>query len=99
MTASHPSTRDLAVLIGRFQPFHDGHLSLLKQALDMATRVVVVIGSAFQARSPKHPFSWEQRADMVRRALPASDRERVMFAPIRDYFNETRWLAAVRHGV
>jgi bifunctional NMN adenylyltransferase/nudix hydrolase len=99
MTASHLSRRDLAVLIGRFQPFHDGHLSLLKQALDVATRVVVVIGSAFQARSPKHPFDWEERAEMVRRALPASERKRVMFVPVRDYFNETRWLAAVRHGV
>ena len=99
MTATPPSTRDLAVVIGRFQPFHDGHLSLLTQALGMATRVAVVIGSAYQARSPKHPFNWEERAEMVRRALPASERERVMFVPIRDYFNETRWLAAVRQGV
>ena len=99
MTSSHSSTRDLAVLIGRFQPFHEGHLSLLKQALDAATRVVVVIGSAFQARSPKHPFTWGERAEMIRRALPASEQERVMIVPVRDYFNEARWLAAVRRAV
>lgn len=99
MTSSHSSTRDLAVLIGRFQPFHEGHLSLLRQALDAATHVVVVIGSAFQARSPKHPFTWEERAEMVRRALPALEQQRVMFVPVRDYFNEARWLAAVRRGV
>jgi len=41
-----------AVVIGRFQPFHNGHLSIVRHALDAAPDVVVVIGSAFQARSP-----------------------------------------------
>ncbi|MBW8830516.1 MAG: bifunctional nicotinamide-nucleotide adenylyltransferase/Nudix hydroxylase [Burkholderiales bacterium] len=90
---------DVAVYIGRFQPFHNGHLALLKQALGAAPLCVIVIGSAFQARSPKNPFTWEERAEMIRLALPESDRARVLFLPVRDYYDETRWTAVVRRGV
>lgn len=88
-----------AVLIGRFQPFHNGHLSLLTRALETARRVVVVVGSAFQARSPKHPFSWQERAEMIRNAVPEAQRHRLSCVPVRDYFDEARWIGAVRRAV
>src|SRR6185312_17484078 len=47
---------DVAVLIGRFQPFHNGHAILLRRALETAPKVVVVLGSSFHARSSKNPF-------------------------------------------
>ena len=53
---------DIAVPVGRFQPFHSAHLALLRRALDVAPRVVVVIGSAHPARTPKNPFTWSDRA-------------------------------------
>jgi len=90
---------DVAVYIGRFQPFHNGHLALLERALAAAPLCVVVIGSAYQARSPKNPFTWEERAQMIRLALPEADRARVLFLPVRDYYDEGRWTAAVRRGV
>lgn len=90
---------DVAVYIGRFQPFHNGHLALLQHALQLASMCVVVIGSAFQARTPKNPFTWQERAEMIRAALPEADRLRVAFLPMRDYYDETRWLAAVRRQV
>jgi bifunctional NMN adenylyltransferase/nudix hydrolase len=99
MTASISRPHDLAVLIGRFQPFHNGHLSLLTQALDLAPRVVVVLGSAFGARSPKVPFDWQECARMVQGAVPESERARILSVPVRDYFDEARWVAAVRSAV
>ena len=89
----------LAVLIGRFQPFHNAHLALLRKALEAAPRVVVVIGSAFQARSPKNPFTWQERADMIRLALDEAERERVLFVPMRDHFDEERWFAELRLAI
>ncbi|MFO1251935.1 MAG: bifunctional nicotinamide-nucleotide adenylyltransferase/Nudix hydroxylase [Inhella sp.] len=88
-----------AVLIGRFQPLHNGHLALLQQALQKAERVIVVLGSAHQARSPRHPFSWQERAEMVKLALPEAERARVDFLPLRDLYDEARWVEAVRAGV
>jgi bifunctional NMN adenylyltransferase/nudix hydrolase len=99
MTAHPPPAHDAAVLIGRFQPFHNGHRALLKQALDAASHVVVVIGSAFLARSPKNPFSWQERAEMIRHALPDAERRRVVFVPVRDHFDEERWFAEVQQCV
>jgi bifunctional NMN adenylyltransferase/nudix hydrolase len=98
MTSS-AHTADVAVLVGRFQPFHDAHLALLTRALAIAPRCVAVIGSAFQARTPRNPFTWAERAEMIRHALPAADRERVTVVPMRDYYDETRWVASVREAV
>jgi bifunctional NMN adenylyltransferase/nudix hydrolase len=86
---------DLAVLIGRFQPFHNGHAALLEKALELAPQVVVVIGSAFVARSAAHPFGWEERAAMIRASLNESLRGRIRFVPVRDYYADAQWGHAV----
>lgn len=97
MTPSSPP--DIAVYIGRFQPFHNGHLTLLRQALAGAQHVVVVIGSTHQARTPKNPFTWPERAEQIRLALLPAERERISFVPMRDHYDEDRWVQAVRQGV
>jgi len=88
-----------AVVIGRFQPVHNGHLALLREALACAPRVIVLLGSAHQARSPRHPFSWTERAEMLSLSLTPAERERVDVVPLRDLYDETRWVQAVRAAV
>lgn len=88
-----------AIVIGRFQLFHKGHETLLNAALATAERVIVVIGSAFKARDSKNPFNWEERQAMVQACLSAADQVRVQFLPVRDFFNDDKWNAAVAAGV
>lgn len=88
-----------AVLIGRFQIFHNGQLALLRRALAAAPVCVVVLGSAFQARSPRNPFSWQERAEMIRLALPVKERARLRFVPVRDCYDSGQWVRLVRQGV
>lgn len=90
---------DTALLIGRFEPVHSGHLALLHEALRQAPQVIVVVGSAWQARSPKNPFTWQEREAMLLGALPEADRGRVQVLLVRDYYNEAVWVQAVRRGV
>ncbi len=90
---------DTAILIGRFEPVHSGHLALLQNALAQARQVIVIVGSAFQARSPKNPFTWEERAAMLLGAIPEVDRKRTTVLPIRDYYDEARWVQAVQQAV
>lgn len=90
---------DTAIYIGRFEPVHQGHMALLQRALDSARHVIVVMGSAWQARSPKNPFTAVEREQMLRDALPEADRTRVQVLPVRDYYNEAVWVQAVREGV
>lgn len=90
---------DLSVLIGRFQPFHLGHVGLLHEALELSPRVLVVVGSAHGPRLVKNPFTAEERIEAIRQSLPAEQRERVSFATVRDYYDEPRWAAAVEAAV
>lgn len=94
-----PHTHDIAVLIGRFQPFHNGHANLLTSALAAAPKVRIVLGSAFSARNAKNPFSWEERAAMIACTLPEADRARVEFLPMRDYYDDQRWAGVVAAAV
>lgn len=90
---------DNAILIGRFEPVHTGHVALLQEALVRARRAIVVVGSAFQARTPKNPFTWTEREAMLRGALSAQDNARLTVLPMRDYYNEAVWVRAVREAV
>lgn len=90
---------DYAIYIGRFEPVHNGHMALVQRALASAHQVIVVIGSAWQARSPKNPFTWQEREAMLHAALPEADRRRVQVIAVRDYYNEAVWVQAVRQCV
>jgi len=90
---------DTAIYIGRFEPVHNGHMALLQRALDSARQAIVIMGSAWQVRSPKNPFTWPEREAMLRAALPAADSARLLVLPVRDYYNEAVWVQAVRRAV
>jgi bifunctional NMN adenylyltransferase/nudix hydrolase len=92
---------DIVTYIGRFQPFHLGHLSVLKQALLLAKEVVVVVGSAYSSRDIRNPFSFEERKEMILSSIEdVSDRNRVKVVPVRDYrYNNQKWITAVQSVV
>jgi len=90
----------IGVLIGRFQPFHDGHLALLREAIQRADRVLVVIGSAGAARRPDAlPFTAPERQMMIEACLGTEARARVRFAAITDLSDDGLWNSAVRDAV
>ena len=91
--------RGTAVLIGCFPIYHLGHHDLMREALGRAASVIAVLGSAFHARTPRDPFTADERAAMISLALDEPDRARVRFVPVRDYYDDTRWAAAVRAAV
>jgi len=63
------SPKPTALFIGRFQPFHKGHLSALKWIARQSSRVFVVIGSSQEKRTEDNPFSARERAAMMRAVL------------------------------
>ena len=89
----------VAVIIGRWQILQKGHIALLRAALAAAPRVIVVIGSAWRARDPHKPFTWAERQQQLEAVLSPEERPRVSFLPVRDYFDDRRWNAAVTLGV
>lgn len=90
------------VYIGRFEPPHLAHLAVMLEAYERVHKLIVVIGSARSARTPKNPFSAEERQALIAQMLAEAGiaRSRVLFAMVRDYFyNEALWLSEVQRGV
>lgn len=86
-----------AVVIGRFQPFHRDHMKVVEHGLEIAEKVIVVIGSSNAAPSTKNPWSLKERADMVRDSFPSVTQKKLSIVGIRDHFyNDQAWLADVQ---
>ncbi|HEX2546339.1 MAG TPA: bifunctional nicotinamide-nucleotide adenylyltransferase/Nudix hydroxylase [Ramlibacter sp.] len=85
-----------SVCIGRFELFHNAQLALVRKALELAPRCAVLVGSAHTARSPRNPFTFQERVDMIRLALAPDERARVEFVAIRDVYDSKRWVANVQ---
>ena len=90
---------DYLVFIGRFEPFHNGHAAVARQALRQARKLVVLIGSADTPRTIRNPWSVAERTVMIQSAL-AEARDRLIVRPLRDHlYNESMWIAAVQRAI
>lgn len=99
-----------AVVAGRFSLAHNAHIALFRQALASlqaardegrakTIRLVVVLGSAYHARTTKNPFTWVERKNMILAALTPEERELVSFVAVRDYHDDDRWARIVHSKV
>lgn len=89
-----------AVVIGRFQPFHNGHLKMLRKALETGEKVIIILGSARCARNIKNPFTAEEREMMIRSCLNHEENARLTVVAVRDYYySENMWIADIQGKV
>lgn len=88
------------VFIGRFQPVHNAHLQVIRQALQEAEQLIICIGSAYGARTVKNPWSYTERMEMVDNCLTDEEMKRVHYVPLRDYYySDSIWVTQVQEGV
>jgi bifunctional NMN adenylyltransferase/nudix hydrolase len=94
--ANMPSS---GVLIGRFQPFHEGHRFLVEQALAQFEFLVIVIGSSERARSTVNPFTYEERVALLKANL-SDYLPRIKFVAVPDvFYDEAYWCRLVHKEV
>lgn len=85
------------ILIGRFQPFHIGHLHSVGVAASQVDKLYILVGSANACRSIKNPWTFAERKDMIRSKLWSNHINNVEIVPLNDYpYNDTQWIADVR---
>lgn len=86
-----------AVFIGRFQPFHNGHLHAVRSILKEADELIIVVGSAQMSHELDNPFTAGERLEMIKCALDAAgvDRNRYMLIPIPDAPAHRVWVSQV----
>lgn len=82
-----------ALFIGRFQPFHLGHLSVVKKALQENDYLFIAIGSSEESFLPDNPFTAGERFQMIQAALDEAeiDRSKYTILPIRNINNYALW--------
>ncbi len=87
-----------ALFIGRFQPFHLGHLHAIKEALDQVEEIVIVVGSAQYSHTARDPFTAGERLVMIRKALEKAgiSDSRFWIIPVPDVHLHMMWVSAVR---
>ncbi len=85
------------MFVGRFQPFHYGHLYAIEKILEECDELVLVVGSAQMSHEPDNPFTAGERIEMIRGALDAADvpADRYMIIPIPDAPAHRVWVSAV----
>lgn len=83
--------------VGRFQPFHLGHLESIKNVLKEANEAVIAIGSAQYSHYVTNPFTAGERIVMIRRALEEAeiDLTKVWVVPVPDVHLHMLWVAAL----
>ncbi len=84
-----------ALYIGKFQPFHLGHLDIVKQIASASDidEIIICIGSAqwnFKNRNPERPWldnflTWQERKEIIERSLAGIVSKKVHILPVTDF--------------
>ncbi len=85
------------LLIGRFQPFHNGHIYVIKEIKKEVDEVIICIGSAQKSHSLKDPFTSGERVMMIKKGLYENGiKKNYYIIPIPDVENNSLWVSHVK---
>ena len=79
------------LLIGRFQPFHLGHLDAVLFGLSRIENLFICIGSSNKSNERKNPFSAEERREMITLSIEPSITDRIKIFDIPDVGDHEKW--------
>jgi nicotinamide-nucleotide adenylyltransferase len=82
-------------LIGRFQPFHLGHLEAVNFALSKVEQLYVGIGSSNKSNEPRNPFTVQERKQMILSSLDENILKRVSIYEIPDLDDHSKWTESI----
>jgi nicotinamide-nucleotide adenylyltransferase len=89
--------RNCGLLIGRMQPFHNGHVQIIKQAFKEVDELIIGIGSAQISHTVKDPFTAGERILMIKKTLVEEDLDinKSYIIPLTDVMNHSLWVAHI----
>jgi len=88
------SLRKTGLFVGRFQPFHLGHLDIIKHILEENAKIIITIGSAEKNYVPENPMTAGERVLIIDETLKDEglDPAQYCIIPIRDIDNYALWV-------
>jgi len=87
------------LFIGRFQPFHQGHLQILKKQSSPGTTFLIGIGSSQYHHTLKNPFTYAERKEMIQQTLDSIDSIAYQILSIPDIHDPPHWVEHVEKTV
>lgn len=84
-----------ALIVGRFQPMHKGHLEVIKEISAKSDKIIVGIGSAQHSHIPDNPFTAGERYLMISDTLKAEGVDNAYIVPIEDINRYSIWVSHV----
>lgn len=81
--------KKIGLIIGRFQPFHKGHLDMMEQIIKEVTHVKIAIGSSNTKRTHDNPLSYEERKEYICSLLPYTN---YTIYPSPDMDSDEEWI-------
>ena len=86
------------LLIGRMQPVHNGHISIIKETLKEVDELILGIGTAEISHTLKDPFTAGERVLMLNRALVENNipPDRYYIIPMEDIHMNAIWASYVK---
>ena len=86
------------LFIGRFQPFHLGHIAAIKFALTNVDELIIVIGSSQASYDQQNPFTAGERLSMIKDSLNADtliNCKKTLIVPVPDTNVHSTWTHSV----
>ena len=84
-----------SLVIGRFQPLHNGHMEVLRKCAEESEHLIVGIGSAQSSHDPDNPFTAGERYMMISESLKAEGITEFSIVPVEDLNRYSVWVAHV----
>jgi nicotinamide-nucleotide adenylyltransferase len=84
-----------ALYIGRFQPYHLGHHTVIEQIASEVDEVIICIGSAQRSHELENPFTAGERYLMISKSLRADNVFNFYIVPILDVNWNAVWVSHV----
>ena len=85
-----------AFVIGRFQPFHNGHLEIIQEIAGDFEAIVIGIGSAQYSHTLDNPFTAGERHFMISTSIEESGIHNYYLVPIIDINRYAVWVSHIR---
>lgn len=79
------------IFVGRFQPFHNGHLEAIRWILKQAGEVNIVIGSMQEYDTPMNPLVYKERKAIIENALNTAGIKKYKIYGLPDFYNDAAW--------
>ena len=85
------------IIVGRFQPFHKGHLEIIKKVIENIDELIVIIGSSQYSHKLDNPFTAGERNTMIRNALKEENIQlsKIWIIPVPDVHQHALWVAQI----